>query len=491
MEEETDNLPLLCHSAPNSVSQNQHHVKDQTEPLSKRTCIESKKLWHIVGPAIVNRISSFSIIVISQAFAGHLGDLQLAAFSIAGNVVIGFTFGFLLGMASALETLCGQAFGAKKYRLLGVYMQRSWIVLLCCCVLLLPLYLFVSPIMKLLGQPPDVAELSGVVSLWMIPLHFSFAFQFPLQRFLQSQLKTGPIAWASLVALGVHVVASYLVVYWLHLGVIAIAVTLSISWWIVWLGLFAYTVCGGCPDTWTGFSVEAFSHLWDFAKLSAASGVMLCLENWYYRILILMTGTVKDAEIALDALSICLSISGWEMMIPLAFFVGTGVRVANELGAGSGKGAKFATIVSVATSTIIGLLICLSILIFNDEIALLFTTSEPVLKAVSELKLLLASTILLNSVQPVLSGVAIGSGWQSYVAYINLACYYLIGVPLGVLLGWTFQHRVAGMWAGMVVGGTGLQTLILAVITIRCDWEEEARKARQHVKKWESISQEQ
>ena len=95
-----------------------------------------------------------------------------------------------LGMASALETLCGQAFGAKKYHMLGVYMQRSWIVLFVCCMLLLPTYLFTTPVLKLLGQPNDIAELSGVVSVWVIPLHFAFCLSFPLQRFLQCQLKS-------------------------------------------------------------------------------------------------------------------------------------------------------------------------------------------------------------------------------------------------------------------------------------------------------------
>jgi len=38
--------------------------------------------------------------------------------------------------------------------------------------------------------------------------------------------------------------------------------------------------------------------------------------------------------------------------------------------------------------------------------------------------------------------VAVGSGWQSYVAYINLGCYYCIGVPLGFLMGWGFKLGV-------------------------------------------------
>ncbi|XP_057448538.1 protein DETOXIFICATION 27-like [Lotus japonicus] len=463
---------------------------EQEQDLKRKIWVESKKLWHIAGPAIFSRIASYSMLVITQAFAGHLGDLELAAISIANNVVVGFDFGLLLGMASALETLCGQAYGAKKYYMLGVYMQRSWIVLFICCIFLLPIYLFASPVLKLLGQPDDLAELSGVASMWMIPLHFSFAFQFPLQRFLQSQLKTAAIAWASLVALLVHVFISWLFVFKLQFGLIGIAATINFSWWILTLGLLGYTVCGGCPHTWPGLSMEAFSGLWEFVKLSAASGVMLCVENWYYRVLILMTGNLKNAEIAVDALSICMSINGLEMMIPLAFFAATGVRVANELGAGNGKGAKFATKVSVVTSSIIGLFFWMLILIFHDKIGYIFSTSKPVLDEVNNLSLLLAFTILLNSIQPVLSGVAVGSGWQSYVAYINLGCYYLVGVPLGFIMGWVFNQGVMGIWAGMIFGGTALQTLILGVITIRCDWDGEAEKAKLHLTKWSDSKRE-
>ncbi|KAJ4966609.1 hypothetical protein NE237_018458 [Protea cynaroides] len=454
----------------------------QDEDLGNRVWIESQKLWHIVGPAIFSRVSSFSMNVITQAFAGHLGNLELASISIANNVVVGFNFGLLLGMASALETVCGQAFGAKKYHMLGIYMQRSWIVLFLCSILLLPMYVFASPILKWMGQPDDVAEQSGMVAIWLIPLHFSFAFQFPLQRFLQSQLKTGVIAWVSLVGLIVHIFVSWVFVYGLKLGLLGIAITLNFSWWVLVLGLLAYTVCGGCPLSWTGFSTEAFVGLWEFLKLSTASGVMLCLENWYYRIIILMTGNLKNAKIAVDALSICMTINGWEMMIPLAFFAATGVRVANELGAGNGKGAKFATIVSVVSSTIMGLIFCVLIMVFHNKFAIIFTTSDAVILAVDKLSILLVFTILLNSVQPVLSGVAVGSGWQSFVAYINLGCYYVVGVPFGFLLGWFFNFGVEGIWIGMICG-TAVQTLVLAIITIRCDWENEAKKATLQVEK--------
>lgn len=79
--------------------------------------------------------------------------------------------------------------------------------------------------------------------------------------------------------------------------------------------------------------------------------------------------------------------------------------MANELGAGKGKAAKFATIVAVAESTVIGFILCILIMILRDKVALIFTSSEDVLEEVDTLSYLLAVTILLNSVQPVLSGV--------------------------------------------------------------------------------------
>ena len=33
------------------------------------------------------------------------------------------------------------------------------------------------------------------------------------------------------------------------------------------------------------------------------------------------------------------------------------------------------------------------------------------------------------------TGVAVGAGWQSTVAYVNIGCYYLIGIPVGIVLG--------------------------------------------------------
>lgn len=80
------------------------------------------------------------------------------------------------------------------------------------------------------------------------------------------------------------------------------------------------------------------------------------------------------------------------------------VRVANELGAGNAKGAKFATAVSVVNTLLVGFIFWLIIVAFNEKLALIFTSSSSVIQMVNELAFLLAFTILLNCIQPVLSG---------------------------------------------------------------------------------------
>ncbi|CAK9147083.1 unnamed protein product [Ilex paraguariensis] len=174
------------------------------------------------------------------------------------------------------------------------------------------------------------------------------------------------------------------------------------------------------------------------------------LELWYNAVLVLLAGYMTNAEVAISAFSICLNISGWEFMISLGFQ--GAACVANELGKGNAKATKLSIKVSLSTSVIIGLFFSIACLVFGNKIGYLFTTDKEVAETVSDLSLLLAFSMLLNSVYPVLSGVAIGSGLQNTVAIVNLCCFFLIGIPIGALLG--YMTNLQGIWIGMNCGGS-------------------------------------
>lgn len=64
--------------------------------LWERTKAESKRLWKIAGPAICTSICQYSLGALTQTFVGHVGDLQLAAVSVANSVVSGLAFGVMV-----------------------------------------------------------------------------------------------------------------------------------------------------------------------------------------------------------------------------------------------------------------------------------------------------------------------------------------------------------------------------------------------------------
>lgn len=118
------------------------------------------------------------------------------------------------------------------------------------------------------------------------------------------------------------------------------------------------------------------------------------------------------------------------------------VRVSNELGAGNAKAAKFSVVIVNIVSFLVAVVEAIVVLALRHVVSYAFTGGETVANAVSDLCPFLAVTLILNGIQPVLSGVAVGCGWQALVAYVNVGCYYVVGVPLGCLLGFKFNLGV-------------------------------------------------
>ncbi|KAG4936085.1 hypothetical protein JHK85_051004 [Glycine max] len=416
---------------------------------------ESKKLWYLAGPAIFTSVCQYSLGAVTQVFSGHVSTLALAAISIENSVIAGFCLGItvrnltglytythLFGMGSALETLCGQAYGAGQVHMLGVYMQRSWVILNATAILLTLLYIFAAPLLRAIGQTEAISAAAGDFAVWMIPQLFAYAVNYPAQKFLQAQSRIMVMAWIAAAALVLHTVFSWLLMLKLRWGLVGAAVVLNASWWFIDLAQLVYIMGGACGEAWSGFTFKAFHNLWGFVRLSLASAVMLCLEVWYFMALILFAGYLKNAEVSVDALSICMNILGWTIMVSFGMNAAVSVRVSNELGACHPRTAKFSLLVAVITSTLIGVMLSMVLIIFRNQYPFLFSNDSEVRKIVVELTPMLALCIVINNVQPVLSGVAVGAGWQAVVAYVNIACYYFFGIPLGLILGYKLDKGV-------------------------------------------------
>ncbi|KAF3487713.1 hypothetical protein F2Q69_00057174 [Brassica cretica] len=267
-------------------------------------CIEMKLLFRLALPAIFVYLLNSGMSISTRIFAGHIGSQELAAASI-GNSCFNLVYGLMLGMGSAVETLCGQAYGAHRYEMLGIYLQRATIVLALVGFPMTVLYTFSYPILILLGEPKTVSYMASLYIVGLIPQIFAFAVNFTAQKFLQAQSVVTPSAYISGAALFLQILLTWTTVYVMGLGLMGIAYVLTISWWFIVLSQTLYIITSPTfRHTWTGLSWRSFHGLWSFFKLSAGSAVMICLEMWYSQILVLLAGLLNDHALSLDSLSI-------------------------------------------------------------------------------------------------------------------------------------------------------------------------------------------
>ena len=86
------------------------------------------------------------------------------------------------------------------------------------------------------------------------------------------------------------------------------------------------------------------------------------------------------------------------------FFLLVSVRVSNELGAGNPRAAAFSTVVTTSVSFLLAVFEAVVVMSWRNVISYVFTDSPIVAEAVADLSPFLAITIVLNGIQPVLSG---------------------------------------------------------------------------------------
>ncbi|KAK9155102.1 hypothetical protein Sjap_002582 [Stephania japonica] len=444
---------------------------------------ESRVLWFLAGASIVVFVFNFMLNFVTLIFTGHLGAEELAGASLAGLGLQGFAYGLMLGMATAVQTLCGQAYGAKKYSSMGVICQKAIILHIGAAFILSFIYWYSGPILQALGQSHSIAQQGQIFARGLIPQLYAFSINCPMQRFLQAQNIVNPLAYLAVGVFFLHLLLSWLAVDVLKYGLLGAALSNSLSWWILVVMTGLYIVLSpSCKQTWLGLSAMAFQGMWPYFKLTVASAIMLCLEIWYSQGLALITGLLPNPTISLDSFTICMNYWNWDIQFMLGLSTGASIRVGNELGAAHPRVAKFAVIVVTGSSTLISLVFSAIILFCRTTLSRAFTSSAEVTKVVSKLAPLLAISVYLNGIQPILTGVAIGCGWQALVAYINLTAYYIIGLPIGCALGFKTSLGVAGIWSGMLIG-IFLQTIVLVVLTARTKWNREVEKAAVRLKR--------
>ncbi|CAK7349646.1 unnamed protein product [Dovyalis caffra] len=481
MEREEQSMSLnspLCEG--NDAGLNEEGNRDSC--ISKKEIIEEVKrqLW-LAGPLIAVSLLQYCIQMIPVMFVGHLGELSLSGASMATSFTSVTGFSLLLGLASALDTFCGQSYGAKKFHMLGIHMQRAMFVLLLVSIPLAVIWANTKPILIACGQQKDIAEEAGMYARFMIPSLFAYGLLQCLVKFLQTQNIVFPMMVCSGIVTLLHIVVCWVLVFNFGLGNRGAALANSISYWINVLLLAIYVkFSSSCTKTWTGFSMEAFHDVINFMRLAIPSAVMVCLEMWSFELVVLLSGLLPNPKLETSVLSISLDTAGTVWMIPYGLSGAISTRVSNELGAGRPYVARLAVCVAIAIAVTEGILLAIVLISIRNVWGYAFSNEIQVVKYVAVILPLVATSSFLDGLQCVLSGNARGCGWQKIGAYINLGSYYLVGIPISILLAFVLHVGGKGLWLGIICALI-VQVFSLATITIRTNWEQEAKKATKTV----------
>ncbi|XP_038705640.1 protein DETOXIFICATION 16-like isoform X2 [Tripterygium wilfordii] len=389
-------------------------------------------------------------------------------------------------MGSALETLCGQAYGAKQYHMLGVHMQRAMMTLLALSIPIAVVWFYTGSILTTLGQDPEISTKAGTFNRWMIPGLFSYGLLQCLNRFLQTQNIVFPMLITSGFTAALHILVCWLLVFKSGLESRGAALAISISNWVNVLMLALYiTLSPTCVETWKGFSKEALHDILSFIRLAVSSAIMICLEYWSFEMVVLLSGLLPNPKLETSVLSISLNTCWMVYMVSVGLGGAISTRVSNELGAGRAQAARLALNVMIVMALSQGAIVGITTILVRHVWGKLYSNEEEIIKYVAKMLPLLALSNFLDGFQCVLSGAARGCGWQNLCVSINLVAYYVVGIPVAVIFAFVLHIGGMGLWMGIICGLT-VQVVALVTVNACTNWDQEAAKATRMVKEAEN-----
>ncbi|KAJ4800283.1 Protein DETOXIFICATION [Rhynchospora pubera] len=441
--------------------------------------IEAKKILSLATPMILTGLLLYLRSMISMLFLGRLGGLALAG----GSLAIGFAnitgYSVLSGLAMGMEPICGQAFGAKRHNLVGLTMQRTVLLLLCVSIPIALLWNYMRPILLLCGQDDAIAGAAQQFILYSTPDLILQSFLHPLRIYLRTQSVNLPLTFCATLAIALHLPINYLFVSVLGLGIRGVALASVCANLNLVLFLFVYILFTGIHKRTGGFSLsaECFKGWGTLLSLAIPSCVCVCLEWWWYEIMIILCGLLLNPQATVASMGILIQTTSLIYIFPSSLSFGVSTRVGNELGADRPEKAKRAATVGMVCGFVFGMLAFGFATSVRNVWARMFTADPAIISLTAAVLPILGACELGNCPQTTGCGVLRGSARPKVGAHINLGSFYGVGMPVAVGLAFWFRLDFSGLWFGLLSAQFTCVLLMIPVIK-RTNWIAQAERAQ-------------
>ncbi|GFQ08016.1 multidrug and toxin extrusion protein 1 [Phtheirospermum japonicum] len=442
---------------------------------------ELKNVLNIGFPILIMGILNYLKNMISVACMGRLGSTELAG----GALAVGFTnitgYSVLFGLAMGMEPLCTQSFGSQNTHKTSLTLQRTIILLLFASLPIATLWLYLEPLLLYLHQEPQVVHIASLYCRFAIPDLIANSVLHPLRIFIRSRGTTWPLLWCTLFATLLHFPITVFFTFHQRLGIKGIAISAFIADFNVFLFLLKYLNYEKTPPTKNNCETDSLREEWvTLIRLAVPSCLGVCLEWWWYEIMTLLAGYLSKPHVALATSAIVIQTTSLMYTLPSALSASVSTRVGNELGAGQARRACLASTVAIAlafSTSVIGILLTA---VGGRAWAQVFTDDNEVLEMTVAVLPIIGLCELANCPQTTCCGVLRGSARPGIGAGVNFCAFYVVGMPVAVVLAFISGFGFTGLCYGLLAAQVACALSILTVVR-RTDWEYESLRAKELV----------
>jgi MATE family multidrug resistance protein len=409
-------------------------------------------------PVIIGQLGIIMMGVVDSLMVGKIGAAPLAAASLAN----GMTFIVLIigiGVSLAVTPLVAIAVGAGKKNDCGIYFRQSLLVNSVLSIIIVVLIYFGADLIKYFDQPLEVQRQAisymKIIGLSSIPL---MLFQ-TYKQFIEGLSIMRPAMIIALLANLINAFFNWIFIFG-NLGFPALG--LDGAGWATFasrvfmaLALMAFVMNNKYFKQFdVSFHYKSIN--WPVIKkilsLGLPSGMQYFFEVGAFSFAGVMVGWLGTKPQA--AHQIAINLASISFMAVLGISVAGSIRVANAVGKKDIQETRRAGFTASLLGASIMFISGIIFILFRNFLPTLYVNDQEVISYASSLLIIAALFQISDGTQAVGIGILRGLTDVKIPTAITFIAYWIVGLPVGYLFGFTLKMGVQGVWFGLLLGLT-------------------------------------
>ena len=417
---------------------------------------ESQLTLKLAFPLVIGQVSQMLLGVADTVMIGQLGVKELAVLTFANSLFyVPFVFG--IGVLTAVSVFTASAAGSGDESAGRASCRHGMYIATVLGLLLFAVSYALSLNLGVFRQPPEVEAMTGpyfrIIMASMVPALMSIA----LKNHADALDRPWPPFWIFLGGVALNVFLNWVMIYgklgcpMLGLEGGAYATLISrmaiLGGMIVWLHRDA-DLRKWTPYRW--FRKPVFSEIRKFLTVGFPASIQMITEVSAFSVAGLMMG--RYGATAMAAHQVALMCAATAFMIPLGLSMALSVRIGTAAGAGERERLRPIAVSGWWIGAAYSLVGALVFALLGEWMASFFTEEKPVIRLAASLLIVVGVFQLFDSIQ--VGSVAMLRGLHDarIPALIGFFAYWMVGLPIAVLLSMKFDLGAVGVWCGLAVG---------------------------------------